>query len=45
MKAEDDAKKALHGKPIRNSQIVESHADTPAVAQHLVAKLSQETIH
>jgi SH3 domain-containing YSC84-like protein 1 len=45
LKADDSGNKALYGKPIRNSEIVESHADTTVVAQTLVAKLTAETSH
>lgn len=41
--ADDSSNKALYGKPITNSEIVEGHADTPTVAQPLIAKLTEET--
>jgi SH3 domain-containing YSC84-like protein 1 len=39
LKPDDSANKALYGKPIKNSEIVES-ASTPTVAQPLVSKLT-----
>jgi lipid-binding SYLF domain-containing protein len=39
LKPDDSGDKALYGKPIRNSEIVES-ASTPTVAQPLVSKLT-----
>jgi lipid-binding SYLF domain-containing protein len=45
LKADDSGNKALYGKPITNSEIVEGHADTPASAQPLVAKLNEGTSH
>jgi len=45
LKADDSSNKALYGKSITNSEIVEGHLDTPATAQPLVAKLSEGTSH
>lgn len=43
LKADDSTNKALYGKPITNSEIVEGHTDVPEVAQPLLTKLSQES--
>ena len=40
LKPGDSGNKALYGKPIKNSEIVEGGAATPAVAQPLVSKLT-----
>jgi len=45
LKADDSGNRALYGKPITNTEIVEGHVDTPATAQPLVAKLSEGTSH
>jgi lipid-binding SYLF domain-containing protein len=45
LKADDSGNKALYGKPTTNNEIVESHTDTPAVAQPFVAKLTNGTSH
>jgi len=42
LKADDSSNAALYGKAIKNSEIVDHGADTPAVAQPLVAKLTEE---
>jgi lipid-binding SYLF domain-containing protein len=43
LKADDSSNKALYGKPVKNSEIVDGQTDTPAVAQPLVTKLTEET--
>jgi lipid-binding SYLF domain-containing protein len=43
LKADDSSNRALYGKPIKNSEVVNSVSDTPAIAEPLVAKLSEET--
>jgi len=40
LKADDSGNKALYGKPITNSEIVEGGAATPAAAQPLISKLT-----
>ena len=45
LKADDSSNRALYGKPITNSEIVDGQVDTPEVAQSLVAKLGEETSH
>jgi lipid-binding SYLF domain-containing protein len=45
LKADDSGNEALYGKAIRNSEIVGGHADTPAAAQPLIAKLTAEANH
>jgi lipid-binding SYLF domain-containing protein len=41
LKADDSSNTALYGKAIKNSDIVNNGAETPAVAQPLVAKLAE----
>ena len=42
LKADDSSNKALYGKPVKNGEIVEGGAGTPAAAQPLVASLTRE---
>lgn len=43
LKADDSSNSALYGKSIKNSEIADGGVDTPAVAQPLVAKLTEES--
>ncbi len=43
LKADDSTNKALYGKPITNSEIIDGHTDVPEVAQPLLTKLREET--
>lgn len=43
LKADESSNRALYGKLIRNSEIVDGQTDTPTVAQPLIAKLAEET--
>jgi len=40
LKPDETSNKALYGKPIKNGEIVEGGAATPAVAQRFVSKLT-----
>jgi lipid-binding SYLF domain-containing protein len=43
LKPDESSNKALYGKTLSNSEIVEGGTQTPAVAQPLIAKLAQES--
>ena len=40
LKPDESGNKALYGKPIKNGEIVEGGAATPAVAQRFASKLT-----
>jgi SH3 domain-containing YSC84-like protein 1 len=42
LKPDESGNKALYGKALKNSQIVEDETETPVAAQALIAKLAQE---
>jgi lipid-binding SYLF domain-containing protein len=43
LKTDESGNKALYGKTLKNSQIVEDAMKTPAAAQALIAKLAQQS--
>lgn len=43
LKPDESGNKALYGKALKNSEIVEGRAETPAAAKPLIAKLEQES--